>query len=217
MTTVRDGVASERVADSLRAAILGGEYPPGTRIRQEDVAAAHGASRLPVRDALRILEADGLVTLVANTGAWVSRLSLEECVELYEMRERVEPLLLRYSVPALTDEQIASLSDLAAQMEAGVDVEEFLALDRRFHLGTYAGADTVLLGGTVERLWNMTQHYRRAYSLGLDADSNRIVHDEHHMLVRAIENRDPDDAERIIAGHIRRTRLELARHPHIFE
>jgi DNA-binding GntR family transcriptional regulator len=217
MTTTRDGAASERVADALRSAILGGEYPPGTRIRQEDVAARHGASRIPAREALRILEADGLVTLVANTGAWVSRLSLEECDELYRIRERIEPLLLEYSVPALGDAQIAGLADLAARMEAGGDVEQFLDLDRRFHLGTYAGARTLMLGETVERLWNRTQHYRRAYSLGLDAEHNRIVHDEHHMLVRALEDRDVEDAQRVLVGHIRRTRLELARHPHIFD
>lgn len=217
MTTVRDGVASERVADALRASILGGEYPPGMRIRQEDLAATHGASRVPVREALRILESDGLVTLVANTGAWVSRLSLDECVELYQIRERLEPLLLSCSIPNLSDEQIVELSTLAQRMESGVPVEEFLALDRRFHLGTYAGAATVMLGETVERLWNMTQHYRRAYSRGLDADSNRIVHDEHHLLVHAIENRDTDDAGRVLLGHIRRTRLQLARHPDIFD
>ncbi|TPW72936.1 GntR family transcriptional regulator [Schumannella sp. 10F1B-5-1] len=213
----RDGGASERVAEALRTAILHGEYPPGTRIRQEDVAAQHGASRLPVREALRLLEAEGLVRLVANTGAWVSSLNLDECDELYRIRERIEPLLLTYSIPALSDDAIAELGALAARMEAGVAVEEFLELDHRFHLATYSGARTLTLGETVERLWNRTQHYRRLYSLGLDADSNRIVHDEHHMLVRAIESRDADDAERVLAGHIRRTRLELARHPHIFD
>ena len=72
------GTTSRRVANELRAEILGGRMPPGTRIRQEEIAAQLGASRVPVREALRILEADGLVTLVANTGAWVSTISLAE-------------------------------------------------------------------------------------------------------------------------------------------
>ena len=216
MTTTRDGIASERVADALRGAILRGEFAPGTRIRQEEVASDHGASRLPVREALRMLEAEGLVTLVANTGAWVSRLSLGECDELYQIRERIEPLLLRYSIPNLDESAVAHLDELAAEMEKIRDVERFLELDREFHLASYAGADTLLLGDTVSRLWNSTQHYRRLYSRGLDDDGNRIVHDEHHMLVRAIEMRDSDDAERVLLGHIRRTRLELARHPEIF-
>ena len=67
------GAAGARIAAELREAILAGEYAPGARIRQEDLADRHGASRVPVREALRMLEAEGLVTLVANTGAWVSR------------------------------------------------------------------------------------------------------------------------------------------------
>ena len=66
------GAAGARIAAELREAILTGEYAPGARIRQEDLAGRHGASRVPVREALRMLEAEGLVTLVANTGAWVS-------------------------------------------------------------------------------------------------------------------------------------------------
>ncbi|QWT24543.1 GntR family transcriptional regulator [Subtercola sp. PAMC28395] len=213
----RDGIASSRIAGSLREAILRGEIAPGERIRQEQIAADHDASRLPVREALRMLESEGLVTLVANTGAWVSHLSLAECDELYQMRERIEPLLLGYSIPNLEEKTIAHLDALASEMEATHDVSRFLMLDREFHLASYSGASTLMLGDTVSRLWNMTQHYRRAYSMRLDRDSNRIVHDEHHMIVRAIELRDTDDAGRVLLGHIRRTRLELARHPEIFE
>jgi DNA-binding GntR family transcriptional regulator len=214
--TARNGVAGARIADALRASILRGEYPPGTRIRQEELASVYGASRVPVREALRTLEAEGLVTLIANTGAWIARLSYEDCVEMYQVRERIEPLMLRYSIPNLTDADIDHLQALAEKMEKAVDVEEFMALDREFHLGSYAAATTSLLGDTVLRLWNSTQHYRRAYSILLDGERNRIVHDEHHMLVVAIRERDGEDAERVLAGHIRRTRLQLAKHPEVF-
>ncbi|PPF77084.1 GntR family transcriptional regulator [Subtercola sp. Z020] len=217
VTTTRNGVASERIASALRDSILRGEHPPGTRILQEDVASDFGASRLPVREAFRILEADGLITLVANTGAWVSRLSLAECEEIYQLRERIEPLLLGYSIPNLSEEQLNRLDELAATMQTLRDPEEFLRLDREFHLLSYAGASTAILGDTVRRLWNTTQHYRRAYTRLLDPDGNRIVHDEHHMLVAALRVRDADDAERVLYGHIRRTRLELARHPALFD
>lgn len=216
-TGTRDGITGARVAEGLRQAILHGEHAPGTRIRQEDVAAEYGASRAPVREALRMLETDGLVTLVANTGAWVARLSLRECEELYRIREQIEPLLLHYSAPNLEHSDIERLRKLALEMSNNTDVERFLELDREFHLGSYSAAETLLLGDTVERLWNTTQHYRRAYTLRLNIDSNRIVHDEHHMLVSAIETGDLDDAERVLLGHIRRTRHELARHPEIFD
>ncbi|WP_275571512.1 GntR family transcriptional regulator [Mycolicibacterium vanbaalenii] len=213
---VRDGVTGARVADELRAAILRGAYPPGTRLRQEELAGQYGASRVPVREALRILESEGLITTVANAGAWIARLSLDECVELYQVRERIEPLLLRYSLPALTEAQVDRLAELAEMMTHTRAVERFLELDREFHLGSYAGAGTTFLGPTVERLWNTTQHYRRAFTRLLDDESNRIVHDEHHMLVAAIREHDSEEAERVLLGHIRRTRRQLSRHPEVF-
>ena len=114
----QDNVASTRIADALRAAILDGRYRPGERIRQEEVAARSGVSRIPVREALRMLAAEGLVTLVANTGAWVAKLSLDECVETYLIRERLEPMLLRASLPNLDEAAIGRLELLIASMEA---------------------------------------------------------------------------------------------------
>jgi DNA-binding GntR family transcriptional regulator len=215
-STSRDGDTGNRIAASLREAILTGVYAPGTRIRQEDVAEQFGASRLPVREALRILESDGLVTLVANTGAWVAHLSLDECQEMYQIRERIEPLLLSYSLPGLSAETLERLAALADEMQSGVDVETFLHLDREFHLLAYTGASTTILGDTVQRLWNSTQHYRRAFTLLASLDGTRAVHYEHQLLVGALKRGDSVDAERILAGHIRRTRLELLHHPEIF-
>src|SRR5690606_14875057 len=161
---------------------LAGEYEPGARIRQEDLADRLGASRVPVREALRMLEAEGLVTLVANTGAWVSRLSQAECDELYQVRERIEPLLLRYNAPLLTPEEIDRLEQLAIDMERSDDVEAFLTLDRDFHLSCYRSAPTIMLGETVLNLWNRTQHYRRAYIRYFRSEGDRSVHHEHHLL-----------------------------------
>ena len=216
-TIPRTGSAGERIASELREAILSGQYVPGARIRQEDAADRHGASRVPVREALKILEAEGLVTLVANTGAWVSRLGLEECQEMYQIRERIEPLLLRYSIPALDAAAIDQLQRLADEMESSPDIEEFLRLDREFHLGSYAGAHTSVLGEMVEQLWNRTQHYRRAFTRVFRSEGDRSVHHDHQLLVHAIRRGDLDEAERVLHGHIRRTRLELARHPEVFE
>ncbi|MES2095068.1 MAG: GntR family transcriptional regulator [Actinomycetota bacterium] len=212
----RDGSAGHRIAGRLRDAILRGDYAPGARIRQEDIAEEFGASRIPVREALRILESDGLVTLVANTGAWVAHLSLAECEEVYQIRERIEPLLLRYSLPNLPPYTLGRLQELADQMQAGTDVATFLHLDREFHLLSYSGATTSILGDTVHRLWNSTQHYRRAFTLLIGPDGNRAVHYEHQLLVGALRRGDSEDAERVLAGHIRRTRLELGRHPELF-
>ncbi len=208
---------SQQIANSIKTEILAGKYPPGVRVRQEDIAEQFGASRSPVREALRILEAEGLVNLVAHTGAWISDLSLQECEEMYQIRERIEPLMIRLSIPTISDSAITELSQLTSAMEKTNDVEEFLILDRQFHLLTYSGAHTVLVGDMVNRLWNTTQHYRRAYSQLLAFESFKPAHVEHFLLLEAIKKRDSDDAERVLFGHIRRTRLELAKHPEVFK
>jgi DNA-binding GntR family transcriptional regulator len=210
------GEATARIAEILRQAILRGEFAPGARVRQEQVAELTGASRAPVREALRLLAAEGLVTLVANSGARVSSLSLNECEEIYLVRERVEPLLLRMSAPRLDETAIDHLGTLAARMAEAADPEEFLALDRAFHLGTYAGAETIVLTELVVRLWNRTQAYRRVYTTLMDEWAGEVVHDEHRLIVAALRDGDLDNAESLVTGHIRRTRRRLARHPEVF-
>jgi DNA-binding GntR family transcriptional regulator len=209
--------AGTRIAAELRQAILDGHYAPGARVRQEDLAGQHGASRLPVREALRMLESEGLVTLVANTGAWVSQLSLAECQEMYQIRERLDPLLLRYSIPNLSPDSVDQLELLADAMERSTDVEQFLRLDREFHLLSYSGAETSVLVDMVQQLWNRTQHYRRAFTRVFRQEGDRSAHHDHHLMVHAIRRDDLDEAERVLHDHIRRTRLELARHPEVFE
>lgn len=212
----KDRVSSLRIAKELHAQILSGQLAPGVRIVQEDLAAQFGASRIPVRDALRRLEADGLVTVVANTGAWVSRLSESECADAYQIRERLEPLLLLQSLPLLTAETIARLDQLAHEMEAALDVEAFLRLDRDFHLLSYSAAPSGMVRDLVEKLWNTTQHYRRAFAQLNGIDSESVTHMEHRLLVEAIRRRDAVDCERVLAGHIRRTRVALVAHPELF-
>jgi DNA-binding GntR family transcriptional regulator len=215
-TGYRENVASHRIADSLRTAILEGSYLPGARIRQEDIAARSGASRIPVREALRMLDSEGLVTLVANSGAWVTRLTLSECVETYLIRERLEPLLLRTSLPNLDAAAVGRLGDLADEMAAGTGLDAFMRADREFHLSSYAGAGPGEMGQIIHRMWNTTQHYRREYARLAATGGLSVTHMEHRLLVDCIRRQDPDDAERVLTMHIRRTRLELEKHPEIF-
>jgi DNA-binding GntR family transcriptional regulator len=210
------GAASARVAAYLRAAILDGAIAPGDRIRQEDVAERFGASRLPVREALRMLEADGLIEHEPHKGARVPRLSRHEVAVIYQMRERLEPLALTESIPNLEAAELDRLRSLQDAIEADVDRSAFLALDREFHLLTYSGCGIGPLTSMVTRLWNSTQHYRRAF-VALSGPSRMwVVHAEHRLLLDAIERRDTADAERYLSGHIRRTRIELERHPEVF-
>jgi DNA-binding GntR family transcriptional regulator len=197
--------ASARVADYLRAAILAGDLGPGERIRQEEVAARLGASRLPVREALRILGAEGLVELEANKGARVPRLSAHQVDVLYRMRERLEPLALAESIPNLGDDDVATLGEIQSEIESGGSIPEFLDRDRRLHLLSYSGCRNDHLLTTVTRLWNATQHYRRAF-MALSGEGRMwVVNAEHRLILDAIERRDVVDAERYVEGHIRRS------------
>lgn len=213
-------VSSARVAAYLREAILGGDLKPGMRIRQEEIAAKFGASRLPVREALRTLEAEGLAESEPHKGARVPRLSQHEVEVIYRMRERLEPLALVESLPQLGTADHERLEEVQRQIEATIsddrDLEKFLDLDREFHMLTYSGCAIEPLNQNVVRLWNSTQHYRRAYvALG---GQNRmwVVNAEHRLILDAVVRRDATDAERFLEGHIRRTRNELAHHPEVF-
>ncbi len=212
-----DRVTSQRIATSLREQILAGDIAPGTWLRQDDIAARLGTSRLPVREALRILEVEGLAESLPNRGARVPALDLDEVNTYYRMRERLEPLTLVESLARLTDDQVDAMERIQDEIEANDDVSRFLALDRDFHMTSYGACPSQHLLATTIRLWNATQHYRRAFMLLTGADRMVIVNAEHRLLLDAIRRRDAEDAERFLTSHIRRTRVELTLHPELFD
>ena len=219
MTDVQDVGAAGRVADYLRRAILDGSIAPGEWIRQEEVAERLGASRLPVREALRMLEAEGLTEHERNRGARVPSLSGHEVDVIYRMREQLEQLAIAESIPNLTDADVRLLEQVQERIEAleDGDVAGFLQLDREFHLAGYAGCRIDQLTGSVTRMWNSTAHYRRTFVTLTGPGRRWVINAEHRLLLDAVARRDVVDAERFVAGHIRRTRIELRRHPEIFE
>ena len=83
-------------------------------------------------------------------------------------------------------------------------------------MASYAACPSEQLLSTTVRLWNSTQHYRRAFMVLTGADRMTVVNAEHHLILDAVRRRDPEDAERFLVGHIRRTRVELTNHPELF-
>jgi DNA-binding GntR family transcriptional regulator len=218
MSEVTDvGAASARVADYLRTAILNGEIVPGEWIRQEEVAERLGSSRLPVREALRILEAEGLTEHERHRGARVPSLSMHEVDVVYRMREQLEQLAIAESIPNLSAADVRSLEAVQERIEVSDDVATFLELDREFHLRSYTGCRIDQLTSSVTRLWNSTAHYRRTFVTLSGPGRRWVINAEHRLLLDAVARKDVVDAERFVAGHIRRTRIELGRHPEIFE
>ena len=210
-------VASQRIADHLRDRILSGQLKPGTRVLQDELAEEFEASRLPVREALRILSSSGLVTLRSNRGAWVSKLDQRDCDLSYKIRERLEPLLLSESMASFTADDVNGLVELQEQIEANSDVEQFLVLDRQLHWATYKYHDAQQLATMVARLWDTTQHYRRAFSHLTGSQRAWIINSEHRLLIEAIRVQDGAMAQRVLAMHIKRTRSELKNHPEVFQ
>jgi DNA-binding GntR family transcriptional regulator len=208
---------ASRVAQHLRAAILAGSLPPGEPIRQEAVARELGISRIPVREALRELEVEGLVTIVPHSGARVATLDFEECLEIYEIRERVEPLAFARSAERISAAQVASAGALCHEVEqCAADGTAWIDVDRRFHLATYAAASP-RLAKMIVGLWHATQKYRRVLVKTLTEDDFAAYHDEHRLMVHALRQRDTAAGEALVRMHIARSRARLSAHRELFD
>jgi DNA-binding GntR family transcriptional regulator len=169
-----------------------------------------------------MLEAEGLAEHERHRGARVPSLSMHEVDVIYRMREQLEQLAIAESIPNLTAAEVRHLEEVQEQIEAlahddDADVARFLELDREFHLAGYAGCRIEQLTGSVVRLWNSTAHYRRAFVTLSGPGRAWVINAEHRLLLDAISRGDSVDAGRCIAGHVRRTRIELTRHPEIFD
>lgn len=212
-------VASQRVADVLAERILSGELRPGERIKQDELAAELEISRIPVRDALRILESRGLVSLKANAGARVTALTVKDMDSSYQIRELLEPLLLADSIPHLTDADIAAMAAVKQRLDRIEDLDEYLPLSREFHWIAFSRHQSPMLAQIVERLWDTTQSYRLAYAkLSMqEAERMQTMRDERDLLFRAIRDRDVDLAPSLLVPHIRRTRMALRKYAHLHE
>jgi DNA-binding GntR family transcriptional regulator len=220
MQKLAKGQSLDLIVRELREEILEGKLKPGERIHQQVVAERFGTSRLPVREALKLLQNEGLVVVLPNMGARVARLDAAELDEVYWLRERLEPLAIERSVPNLTDEQVQALRADVETMErlSRTPNQEaaWLATDKSFHATAIAEAESPRLLQIVEGLWNVAEQYRLAY-MRITPESRGLAEVEHRLLVDAFERRAGEDAARLLEVHIRRTRLALAQHPEIFD
>ena len=142
MPLARQTVASMTL-DAIRDGILHGNYPEGEPLRQDALADELGVSRIPIREALRQLEAEGLVTFSPHRGAIVSSLSLEEIEEVFELRATLEPDLIRRALPRLTTYQLDQADEIldryAEALRSG-NVAQWGELNWEFHSSLWAPA-----------------------------------------------------------------------------
>lgn len=209
---------TQRVARHLREAILNGDLKHGVPLRQEAVAQELGVSRIPVREALRQLESEGLVVIRPHSGARVATLDFDECTEIYKIRERLEPLAISESIGNLTEEQKQEAVRAAKEVESLTsDLKAWLRADRRFHLACYAGVTTPRLLRMIVDFWNTTQRYRRILLETFSEEDFAITHVEHGLIVNAVLSGNCRAAEELIRIHIERSRLRLTSHRELFD
>ena len=142
----------DMVYEVLREGILKGVFQPGERMRQDKLAEAIGVSRIPVRSALMQLESEGLITFNPYRGAVVNKLSAKEMREIYELRALLEAHALRKAVDVMTPERLAHLEQLAVELNAIKDGEEFLTRRNEFYRELYDHDLQARTVGLIERL-----------------------------------------------------------------
>jgi DNA-binding GntR family transcriptional regulator len=185
----------------LRDEILSGRLAPGERIRPEVVATRLGLSRMPVREALHQLDAEGLVTLRANRGAIVTRLDAAELAEIFEMRALLEGLCARHAARSVTATDIEDLeADCQAMRRAIADSARWVERHEGFHDRLCALADRPRAAAEARRLRLILRPLLHGVAAA-ERDPEALGH-EHEVIVDALRDRDARRAERLVVAHV---------------
>jgi len=192
------------ITDALREAILDGELTPGSRLKQVDIAARFSASLIPVREALRTLEQEGLVTIYPNKGAVVSALSVQEIREIFGTRVILESGALQLSLPSLTVDDIEHSRQLITLLDTAVHGRDLSRLNQELHTTLYSRCGNGYLLELIATLHSNVERYMRVYLL--DHYNNDLSQSYHRKIVDAASARNPA----LACEHLR-IHMELAR------
>lgn len=204
---------SDYVAVWLREAIYSGELSPGDPIGQDVVADRLGMSRIPVREALRKLESEGLIDNPPHRTARVAMPNFAECEQIYKIRERLEPLALTENMMNMNSRRIDRSAELAAQLPTlTTQPAAWLATDRAFHLSCFDGLETTRLTELIVGFWSATQLYRRLLISTFRPADFQLQHTEHELILEAIRDGNTRAAETLLQMHIERSRIRLTSH-----
>jgi DNA-binding GntR family transcriptional regulator len=203
-------VLSVQVKDRLLQAILDGRYPPGARIVETRVARELGTSQAPVREALRDLEALGIVETTPFRGARVRRPSADELVEGFTVRAELESLAARLAIPRLTDEDLGIFAGYMAEMRHAAEDGDYYAeakADAAFHGRIVERAGNA----TLERVWRTLEPFSRTHiTMAIPGLDRRRIAEQHAPILAALRLRDPDMAAAVLHDHFAGTAAMLA-------
>lgn len=191
--------AVELVADEVRNRILSGQLAPGSALRQEALSEELGVSRIPLREAMRLLSAEGLVDLIPHRGAFVSMLSKDEVQEFFDLRMRLEPWLMHEAAMRITDAELQRAETLVQQMDT-IGPEAWGRLNWELHETLYRAAGRPAALAIVRALHEKSERYFRFQVV--NAPIRQQSHEEHMALVELCRHRQADKAEALLEHHI---------------
>lgn len=196
---------SDHIADALRTAINSGQLEDGAVLNQVELAEHFGVSRVPVREAMRRLEAEGLIDASAHRRAVVRGLSLDRIVEAYELRALLEGHLAAAAVPHLDRARLDRLTALNRALREETDHVRYLELNAEFHTTLYEAARRPLALEFVDNLRQRAERYVQMWSRGRGLDRARQVAREHALIVRLARQGDADGVRAAVQEHIEHT------------
>lgn len=196
------------VADSLRAAIYSGAFGDGQELNQVELAEHFGVSRVPVREALRRLEAEGLVRLEAHRRAVVVGFNRERILEIFDLRGLIEGYLLERAAPNLDAERLDALRRMCDEMDRTRDHDAWLAKNRAFHEALYAPANATSAQQIVEQLTAQVERYLRRSDRSVER--HREAGEEHRAIVEELAAGRVATARKVLQRHIKGSRDAIA-------
>jgi DNA-binding GntR family transcriptional regulator len=208
----RPPTAQEAVLAQVRHQIATGLLRPGAQVRQEQLAAQLGVSRVPLREALRILEGEGRVTYHPHRGYFVTELSVADLVEVYRIRDLLEAEAIRVGAPRATPEQkllIDGHRRACEEADAAGDRRAMTESNRAFHFALYETSGMPRLVRMIQLCWEATEVYRSVYYD--DAGHRSNVLREHRGIAKAFLSGDVERAVRLLAAHRERAVETLSR------
>ncbi|WP_236792122.1 GntR family transcriptional regulator [Amycolatopsis sp. GM8] len=205
---VESGV--ERCLTRIRSMVLSGELLPGQKVLQKDLADTLGVSRIPLREALAQLHAEGILDHRPNTGFTVGRFNSEDLVEIYLMRRLLETELIRSAELALVDvDRMKELNKHLSTIDPLADPLGFQRVNKDFHFTAFEASPLARVRDEVNRLWYMSGFYR-AFIFYVD-DRAESLYGEHAGLIAAIEDRDHERFVRLSDEHRHLTEMTVVR------
>jgi len=200
------------IAERLRDKILRGELRDGEQLRQHAIAEEFEVSRIPVREAFRQLEAEGLITIIEHRGAMVSALSPDEIQEYFDIRAALECAILRHAVPRLNEDDLTRAEKILEEYEAALgdesDFDVWGELHWRFHSTLYAAARRARFMSLIQTINNHADRYIRLHIL-FSRDAHRHAKDEHRALLELCRQGDAEAASHLLHEHITKAGREM--------